>query len=1081
MLLRRSLPVVALLGAAACAPDVPYSAPPASVAFAEFDSVNSVIPLPNDLALQAAAALPAGAQKDLLQAFVAKGGFPNDQEVAITIPFATQNIDATTGALTTVAADLDVGSINASNLVIIKAPGTVVSYRAPIQADYTAGATYGTLTLHNATAASGGNIWDAGATYIVAVRGGPNGVKLKSGQQVNPRAPFFLLLQGKDLSDPANLSIIPGTQADRIAIGAQLEPLRLAYPSPFAAVDALAFDHHELAVLSTFKIAPVAGPQIATDPGRGAIPLPSDFMLDASGAHVQNISAFGPLAAGIATLDGFSTTGMALSTLDHGATIVGSTVNHNTALLYEIDTSTTPPTAKRVKEYGEGIGASPGFQAEPPQIQRSLAPSGATSACTSPSTQLCVSTAIGLQPAIPVAYPGATSSSPPTPYGLPPLKDNTEYAVILTDGIKALDLSAPPTFQGKGLTRSTLASILLAPPEHPVSIGGKSQLAGVDDATAAGLENMRNALSLVIGTASATISGFSRDHVAMGYTFRTQSISGKGNAIDVAAGKPAAQQRPPGMLQFAALPYNPANSFAISQLATLTGLKTWTPAEAWTRWGMDATIPNTDIEEILEANTNTVDGLDPVTGAFSPARLSDPVTNNSITPIKVLIAVPHPAAVTQACPAGVPNGVKCAPLVIFHHGLGGARANMLNLANELTKAGFVVAAIDSAKHGDRAWCATAAAVNGCGPTGAGTCTKIPNSENQGDTAAGGGPPGICAAGPVKVPTNCASQACLNAWLGYAQAHAGDVDGNALISGQYFVSGNFFRTRDTIRQDLIDQSFLVLALARPPAPLLPALAGTNAVSTALLSLGGGTTPMIINPASVHWIGQSLGAILGANSLAANPRFADGVLNVGGGTLTDILANAPSFASSVCALLQGVGIYDNTCHVAAGKDAAYLQFLILAKWVLDPADPINAAGYVSKSPLPNLLGTGLQPAKPTLGQMALCDRTVPNAFNFNLFGNTGVKSITGLPFTSTFVNPTATGAACVAPGLDADTRPFGVPHGFITSLGNSASYNLSNFTATFTTDAAVYSLAMKAQDQAAQFFNDGATPTAYQVTP
>ena len=81
------------------------------------------------------------------------------------------------------------------------------------------------------------------------------------------------------------------------------------------------------------------------------------------------------------------------------------------------------------------------------------------------------------------------------------------------------------------------------------------------------------------------------------------------------------------------------------------------------------------------------------------------------------------------------------------------------------------------------------------------------------------------------------------------------------------------------------------------------------------------------------------------MAANPRFSRTVLNVGGGTIVDIFTTSPAFASSLAALLQGLGIAPGT--------AAYVQFLQAAKSILDPADPVNFAGHLVGAPLPNLL--------------------------------------------------------------------------------------------------------------------------------
>ena len=63
----------------------------------------TLVPTPNDLALQIIPKLPASAQRTLLQAFIDAGGFPSDQAVGITIPLKQLRFDAASGqyALTT--------------------------------------------------------------------------------------------------------------------------------------------------------------------------------------------------------------------------------------------------------------------------------------------------------------------------------------------------------------------------------------------------------------------------------------------------------------------------------------------------------------------------------------------------------------------------------------------------------------------------------------------------------------------------------------------------------------------------------------------------------------------------------------------------------------------------------------------------------------------------------------------------------------------------------------------------------------------------------------------------------------------
>ena len=183
----------------------------------------------------------------------------------------------------------------------------------------------------------------------------------------------------------------------------------------------------------------------------------------------------------------------------------------------------------------------------------------------------------------------------------------------------------------------------------------------------------------------------------------------------------------------------------------------------------------------------------------------------------------------------------------------------------------------------------------------------------------------------------------------------------------------FRLRDGFRQDVLDHSALVLALARPPAPFpQPA---SNAVAEALLAKG-----IVVNPTAVYYEGISLGGMAGTSILATNSRFARAVLNVPGGTLVDVFTGAPDFAADVDGLFLSIGIDRSKIGTNPDIAAAYLKSLIVAKWILDPADPINYAQHVLTklpSPLTDALGAAAHATTSIYGQLAACDQVVPNA--------------------------------------------------------------------------------------------------------
>ena len=103
---------------------------------------------------------------------------------------------------------------------------------------------------------------------------------------------------------------------------------------------------------------------------------------------------------------------------------------------------------------------------------------------------------------------------------------------------------------------------------------------------------------------------------------------------------------------------------------------------------------------------------------------------------------------------------------------------------------------------------------------------------------------------------------------------------------------------------------------------------------------------VNPAAIYFAGQSLGGIIGTSMVATNPRISRAVLNVAGGTLVDVFTQAPAFSSSVSALFAQLIPEFTPDKVKPASPAydpiiaqEYAQTLIVAKWILDPAESVN----------------------------------------------------------------------------------------------------------------------------------------------
>jgi hypothetical protein len=902
---------------AACpAPSVPQSAPPAPSSAAVFDPTTNAIPLPNDIALLSVPSTLPPAQQELLRAFQGQGGFPNDQEVPITIQFQTSTA-APEGTVTTTAPDLEFSTINPGTLVAVlqTAQGVGPATLDPIQpSDYVKTGTVGTLTLHN----KGRLPWTPGH-YIVALRGGPNGIKTTGGQDIVAAPVFFLIAQGQPLNSEAALSLLraqTGSTEAAQAAAAQLQPIIDAYKNgPFQVIDQV-FPHQEAASMTTFAIAPIAGTQVQLDPGRGVVPLPIDLLRDprpvgscaecgkltpvaactfAQGKLDAQGNCSSSAAAGFAALDGFSTTAFILAQTSD--LLLASSITATTVKMFDL----TNPAAPVLLDPSTYI-------TEPAEVVESG-----------------FSRVIALQPA------GATAGDPTSVFRTRPLKDNTDYAVVITNGVQDKT--------GKGLVPGTVAKILQF--SNPVADAtGKSQLTGIDDATAFGLEAMRSKLAPVLNSGQVN-----KGNVAMAFTFHTQTI------LSTAA-------------QLGALPYSTPAATAV------TGpLPPTIPAvtDTFQKYGVDpGVVPNTNINEILETGITTFRLLDDTTGAFNPdPRAAKPL------PINLIVATPKPGTVTAACPQGLPAALKCSPLIVFRHGITRGRLDMLLAADTFTAQGFTVVAIDAEKHGDRSFCTPGVTnIPGTDPpvpqcAGGGTCQRTLDVGSQGDGAA---PPGMCSTDFTRQPV---TPTCPNATT---CPNFDGTNGIPAVSSNYLVTANFFRTRDSLRQDIIDQSQLVRAVTAPSVP------------------GGAANPLfdhmalqgfVIDPSKVSLVGQSLGAIQGAADVASNSRISNAVLNVGGGTIVDIFTNSPTFSAQTNVLLKSL-------KITPGPNAGFLQFLVVSKMILDPADPVNFAAHLTKDTLLNFIvppGTAPSPQAPkqVLTQAAFCDQVVPNPFNFILDEN------------------------------------------------------------------------------------------------
>jgi hypothetical protein len=1014
--------LAAALATSACRPDLP-STPPQTFVIAQFDPTTGAIPLPSDLAfLQAPNSLctppqpdgaPACAQAELIQSFKDAKGFPSDQEVPVTIDFIETSFNAD-GTTKNSAPDLDLATFTPDTFFVVgqTAAGTGAIPTEPIQpGDYVKAADHGTLTIHH----QGHQPWPSGEIAVL-IRGGANGVMTTDKLPVNPSQIFSLLEQNVNLADPKNNGLLKaqlGSQAAANAQGLQLDAIegtwnQLAFP----AAD-MRFPHEELAILAQFSVQPTVT-NVTIDPARGLVPLPIDLLRDPTTGKLSALAACtlagssldangqcpSAAAAGFEALDGFSTTCAILGPTSD--LIDATTISASDLQLYDLTDPNNPVLV------------------DPATLI--LEPCEFTSGCNQPTE---LSPVIAIQPA------GATAGDPTSVFRTRPLKDSTDYAVVMTTGIKDK--------AGNSIGPGTVAKILHF--TNPVFVNGKSALSGIGDSTAQSLEKMRLQLQPVFATLAANGTDFSK--IGIAYTFHTQTILSQAN-------------------QLAALPYLPAlalgaDAMAAPVVSAAAGTPTPIvgPGSIFGKYGVDSrVVPNSAIGAVLEFDIPTINALSPITGAFDP----DP-TKGAVETIHVLMTLPLPGNPNiPACAAPLAGFGHCAPLMIFRHGLGGGRADMLTVANQFNAAGMIVVAIDAAKHGDRAFCTSGSATITSGAitvpqcASSDVCTTNLPSGAQGDA----NPPGQCPNGFFYGPvsSSCATDPVGCNWAG--------TEGIPVVSGNYLISANFFRTRDTFRQDLIDESQLVRAVAFVPSSAPPTGHKIFDTVAGFSTLGGAspTTLFIVDPTQIYYSGQSLGAIQGAADVATNPRITKAGFNVGGGTVVDVFTNSPAFVDQTDQLLASLGIQPGT--------SAFLQFLVVAKTVLDPADPINFVGHITTNILPSLLPPVPTPTtRAVISQAAYCDQTVPNPFNFIYSSTMGTSP---LPTGAAFFAPGAKGTFELFVGTGFNPATFeqcsplpgsAVQHGFITN------WNGANTTAT-----------LNAQNDIANFVMKGTLPPSVQ---
>lgn len=196
------------------------------------------------------------------------------------------------------------------------------------------------------------------------------------------------------------------------------------------------------------------------------------------------------------------------------------------------------------------------------------------------------------------------------------------------------------------------------------------------------------------------------------------------------------------------------------------------------------------------------------------------------------------------------------------------------------------------------------------------------------------------------------------------------------NGTGFFSADVLAVRDNLREAILDQYQMTHFITD---------GGLNAFVRDEMGLAAGA-PDPLDSATVHYVGESLGGIIGAGSAAVNKDLQKVALVTPAGHLMKVFMETPNegFKQPLVDALEALGIEAGT--------PAFLQFVDFAQWALDRADPVNF-GWIADTPLATVedrflfikaLGDDFLPNATTdelWNALSLADGTLPELKEFS----------------------------------------------------------------------------------------------------
>jgi hypothetical protein len=334
----------------------------------------------------------------------------------------------------------------------------------------------------------------------------------------------------------------------------------------------------------------------------------------------------------------------------------------------------------------------------------------------------------------------------------------------------------------------------------------------------------------------------------------------------------------------------------------------------------------------------------PTTGSWQAAPFAADATSRHVTrfnPIPVAtdnLTIPLLVTVPNGMAPGA--GVKPVagwPVLIFQHGITRDRTDMFALADSFAQAGFVVAAIDQPLHG------------------------ITDPMNP-----------LYARNPP--PATGSIERTFDLDLLNNASGAAGLDGIIDSSGAHFIQlTSLLTSRDNSRQAAAD--LMALTRSLPNLNLDADPAGD------------------IDPARIHFLGHSLGGIVGGVYLGATPapNIVTATLAMPGGRIANLLRESPTFGPRIIQGLTAQGLPPGT--------TLFEQFFRDAQTVIDSADPANyitAAVTARPTHIIQVVGDGTPATR---------DQVVPNTATAYLINAAGgaITQITRPGAAGPLVNP------------------------------------------------------------------------------